>query len=85
MSTPINPYPEGSFLHWYWGGFHNELQTVEVPEMPPPLSWDRKAAYLLWCARGHDPKNIGVPPLKVPKQIEGKARRINRGEDDDLI
>ncbi len=54
MATEL---PEGfgstPFLKFYHGQWQDMLDTVIVPDEAVPghgdLSWDRRAAYLLWC------------------------------------
>lgn len=61
-------FAKGTFLHFHYAAFQAELEGVRIPGMSEPISWDRKAAYLLWCARGNDPALVGLPQLPVPKK-----------------
>jgi hypothetical protein len=44
MSTP-----DPDFVKWFGGDFQRRLEATVVPGMAD-ASWDRKAAWLLWCA-----------------------------------
>lgn len=43
-----------TFTEFFAGDFQRELEACTIPGMDTP-SWDRRAAYLLWLARGNKP------------------------------
>lgn len=42
------------FEKFFAGEWQHRLEQVEIPGMPD-ASWDRKAAWLLWCEMGNAP------------------------------
>jgi hypothetical protein len=44
--------PDPDFLAFFAGDWQQLLKAVEIPGMNEP-SWDRRAAYLLWCMGSH--------------------------------
>ena len=50
--------PDPAFVRFFGVEFQRELDATQIPGMPD-ASWDRKAAWLLWCSRREAP-----PPPK---------------------
>lgn len=77
MSRQINHlYEAGTFLNFYHGEFDRELLAVEIPGMSG-ASWDRRAAWLLWLARGNPPDPVDVDSSLVAKPRGRQAQTID--------
>jgi hypothetical protein len=80
------------FERYYLEEFHQELDAVVIPpeHLPagerPDFSWDRRAAYLVWCARegisafpGRDDMGTPIKPgdtVLVESTDYGTFRRV---------
>ncbi len=54
--------PDPAFVRFFDVEFQRELDVTQIPGMAD-ASWDRKAAWLLWCARKREP--TPQPPKSV--------------------
>ena len=52
--------PDPAFVTFFADEWQKLLETTQVPGMPD-ASWDRRAAWLLWCAR--KPPASLLPPV----------------------
>lgn len=62
--------PDPEFVKFFAGDWQTLLERVEVPGWEKPLSWDRRAAYLLWQL-AHDDLDL--------TDIEGVLRYVATG------
>lgn len=56
--------PDPAFVAWYHDEWQKMLEGARVPGWDEPISWDRRAAWLLWCAR--KPSASLLPPVPAP-------------------
>lgn len=68
--TSSSTYAKGSFLNFHAVEFQRRLETCEIPGIDGFVSWDRRAAYLLWVAEGNDPNDIGEPVALKKKKAK---------------
>lgn len=61
------------FEKFFTDEWQRRLEAVEIPGMPH-ASWDRKAAWLLWCELH--------PDLKARAAVEGRAPKRTADLDD---
>lgn len=54
-----------AFLTFFAGEFTERLRAASVPGMET-ASWDRRAAWLLWCAEGRNRYVPTTPPPWAP-------------------
>lgn len=55
--------PDPAFVAFFAGDWQRLLEATEVPGMQG-ASWDRRAAWLVWCAR--KPPASLLPPVPSP-------------------
>lgn len=61
--------PDAAFLKFFATDFQQMLERVEIPGLAQ-ASWDRKAAYLLWCATKPPGGGLVLAPSEPPTPPE---------------
>lgn len=61
--------PDPAFVKFFAGDWQTLLETVTIPGWQGPVSWDRRAAYLLWTLGSHYDAETPWHWLEVLKQV----------------